>query len=503
MRISFCNISVYALTILVQIPRIDIGAPANAIEYHPALLAHAEENGGVAQPERCTVADVSEVTTSSPPSNGELSEDESMEASDLSSEYDDISTDDDIDSLDSENDELDALSPADRAEQERVGADYSGPRLEDREASRLLILMAHASTCPCQHNSHEHAETCRSVKWMMLHVRDCPGTTSNFDVCPFPWCRKVKHLLYHLVSCQDPQSCNTCAPADLGKNLVHLKAHSEHRLKAYRQTLLANFSWSPKKTATPAVTAAAPCAAAPPAVQTENSTGVPSNQPGTSENRTTVAHEAQPGGGDTEISKSDAPLPEGTSDAPAISHEPMPSADETKSSSGTSTLLDHSGASVRIILADEPVEKRSAAPAFTTVTVVRQDGGDEHPPMEESAKAQVTGASEHKTESTPTNPPDVAASVLDVEGKKTVGDGSSGEEKQSGAENATLADSRSAPVNTIVVKTEEAQDVLPDKAATSEFGTLVENTNTGENTSEPLKVQEDLSGSSTFIIILF
>mmetsp|Transcript_22733 Transcript_22733/g.43184 ORF Transcript_22733/g.43184 Transcript_22733/m.43184 type:complete len:1150 (+) Transcript_22733:187-3636(+) len=463
-----------------QIPRIDIGAPANAIEYHPALLAHAEENGGVAPPERCTVADVSEVTTSSPASNGELSEDESMEGSDLSSEYDDISTDDDIDSLDSENDGLDALSPADRAEQERFGADYSGPRLEDREASRLLILMAHASTCPCQHNSHEHAETCRSVKWMMLHVRDCPGTTSNYDVCPFPWCRKVKHLLYHLVSCQDPLSCNICAPADIGKNLVHLKAHSEHRLKAYRRTLLAKFSSSPKKTTTPVVAAATPHDPDPPAVQAQNTTGVPTNQPDASQNTTPAAPPVQDkSDGDTESSKAEAPMSEGSSDVPVISHEPMASAEDTKSSSVTPALLDHPGAAVHSVLVDKRVEKS-----------VKHEGSDEYLSMDESTKAQHAGASEHKSEPTSTDQSSVTTSALNADGNKTAGDGSAGEQKQPDAENAAVADSRGARVNAATVKTEEAEEVVPDKAATSEFGTLVvDNTNAGEKTSEPLKVQ--------------
>jgi hypothetical protein len=161
-----------------------------------------------------------------------------MGGSDVSSDYGDISSDDDEDSFGSEFDAMECMSPADQAEQERFGADYSGPTLEDREASRLLILMAHASTCPCQHKLQHHKDSCQSVKWMMLHVRDCPGTTPAFDVCPFPWCRKVKHLLYHLVSCQEPALCSICSPTDLGRNLVHLKSLNDHRLKKFRSALL-------------------------------------------------------------------------------------------------------------------------------------------------------------------------------------------------------------------------------------------------------------------------
>jgi len=57
---------------------------------------------------------------------------------------------------------------------------------------------------------------------MLLHVRDCPGTTHTCDVCPFPWCRKVKHLLYHLVTCTEGSSCGICYSANLNPNLMNL-----------------------------------------------------------------------------------------------------------------------------------------------------------------------------------------------------------------------------------------------------------------------------------------
>lgn len=56
----------------------------------------------------------------------------------------------------------------------------------------------------------------------MLHVRDCPGTTINGDLCPFPWCRKVKRLLYHLLSCGKPNECRICRPRSMPKNLIKL-----------------------------------------------------------------------------------------------------------------------------------------------------------------------------------------------------------------------------------------------------------------------------------------
>lgn len=90
-----------------------------------------------------------------------------------------------------------------------------------------------------RHKNAEQRDVCKSTKWMMLHVRDCPGTTSTFDVCPFPWCRKVKHLLYHLVSCQEPDTCSICSPKDVNDNMAKLKGLNEHRLKQYRDKLVA------------------------------------------------------------------------------------------------------------------------------------------------------------------------------------------------------------------------------------------------------------------------
>jgi TAZ zinc finger len=85
--------------------------------------------------------------------------------------------------------------------------------------------------CLDSHKTENHDNVCRSTKWMMLHTRDCPGTTSTGDVCPFPWCRKVKHLLYHLVSCEHPEKCLICSPIGLSSNIKRLKAISDYRFR--------------------------------------------------------------------------------------------------------------------------------------------------------------------------------------------------------------------------------------------------------------------------------
>jgi hypothetical protein len=142
--------------------------------------------------------------------------------------------------MDSDDSDLDLLSltPAEQAEHETFGHEYKGPKLSDNHTSRLVVLMQHASTCPCRHKSARHRDVCRSTKYMMLHVRDCPGTTSTFDVCPFPWCRKVKHVLSHLVSCQHPSKCAICSPKDLSKSLQALVGLNNFRTRRYRERLL-------------------------------------------------------------------------------------------------------------------------------------------------------------------------------------------------------------------------------------------------------------------------
>lgn len=219
-----------------QIPRVDISAPANAIEYHPALLAHAEDNGGGGQ--SAPAPSESETVVSAQLSDSPPDDNQSL-GSDVSSGLEDGSSDDEEDSLDIDSDGDDSVisTPADQAENEEFGEQYVGPKLEENDAARLLVLMSHATTCLGQHRNQKQDDVCRSTRWMMLHVRDCPGTTSMLDVCPFPWCRKVKHLLYHLVSCTDWDKCKICASSNLGDNLRKLRGLNEHRLFVFREEL--------------------------------------------------------------------------------------------------------------------------------------------------------------------------------------------------------------------------------------------------------------------------
>jgi len=239
-----------------QIPRIDITAVANQIEYHPALLAHAEEGagggGGMASstpvPPMSAIhhvntshATVKGYPNQALPQNPKLScypgsdsEDESdlselSDAGDLSdASLDDSGVDDDT-----------PLTDGELAELELFGKEYEGPKLTPDHASRLLVLMGHAQTCPGRHKSVKHRDCCNSVKYLMLHARDCPGTTSSFDVCPYPWCRKVKHLMYHLVACPRPKDCAICSPIALSNNLQNLIGLNTHRRKKHKERMKA------------------------------------------------------------------------------------------------------------------------------------------------------------------------------------------------------------------------------------------------------------------------
>jgi hypothetical protein len=190
------------------------------------------------------------VTTTAPTATVKYDGDLDSLGSEISNDESDrlyLSDDDSLYSVEFDPEAVASMSPSEQAENERFGMEYGGPTLTDGEASRLLILMAHASSCPGRHKSAKHGEVCRSTKWMMLHVRDCPGTTSSYDVCPFAWCRKVKHLLFHLVSCPKPRCCAICAPAEIDSNWNTLSKLNDHRLKKFREGLTAQ--WKTKATA--------------------------------------------------------------------------------------------------------------------------------------------------------------------------------------------------------------------------------------------------------------
>ncbi len=123
-----------------QIPRLDISAPANAIEYHPALLAHAatDDSGKNSK----NVVSVSSIPKhySRPTHDIGTAKPGTIDLN---------ASDGELSSSDSDESELEEnMSPSAQAENEDFGKNYSGPKFTDYDASRLLVLMAHASTCP-------------------------------------------------------------------------------------------------------------------------------------------------------------------------------------------------------------------------------------------------------------------------------------------------------------------------------------------------------------------
>jgi hypothetical protein len=154
----------------MQIPRIDIGAPANAIEYHPALLAHAEDitGGGAANAAAVAAAAAAAASASqiqasqmkapslisnmpAPATTVKYDGDLDSLGSDISNDESDrlsLSDDDSLHSAEFDAEAAASMSPSEQAENERFGGEYEGPTLTHSQASRLLILMAHASTCP-------------------------------------------------------------------------------------------------------------------------------------------------------------------------------------------------------------------------------------------------------------------------------------------------------------------------------------------------------------------
>eukprot|EP00986_Skeletonema_menzelii_P008022 scaffold3254_cov140-Skeletonema_menzelii.AAC.2 len=219
----------------VQIPRLDISAPANAIEYHPALLAHMDDGNS-----KMSTVDTSDhqhapasgiipyqhgayLPRPAPPilrsfSDSDVSHTDESDGEGRSEKYDESSDEEEEIDLD----DADSVTREEKIEKEEFGFEYKGEKLSDDQARRLLILIEHASTCPGRHQCPKHRNVCHSTKYLMLHVRDCTGLLSNGDVCPFPWCRKGKE-------------CSICCPEKLPPSLVALTGLNQHRREKFRE----------------------------------------------------------------------------------------------------------------------------------------------------------------------------------------------------------------------------------------------------------------------------
>ncbi|KAL3791065.1 hypothetical protein ACHAWO_013018 [Cyclotella atomus] len=225
----------------IQVPKLDISVPANEIDYHPALLSQ-EDTGKPARPREAgphitqTVKYIHRPSTHAKKSfslsDSEVSFTDESDGEGTGGKYDESSEEEET----NYDNDMDSVTREDRAEKEEFGHDFEGETLTEDQSKRLLVLIEHASICPGRHRSAKHRNVCHSTKYMMLHVRDCSGLLSNGDVCPFPWCRKTKHLLYHLVSCKQKENggkCSICSPEGLSSNLTELVALNAHRRKIF------------------------------------------------------------------------------------------------------------------------------------------------------------------------------------------------------------------------------------------------------------------------------
>ncbi len=144
----------------VQIPRLDISAPANAIEYHPALLAHMDDGN------KMSSVDTSDhhhapasgllpyqhgayVSRPTPPiprsySDSDVSLTDESDGEGGGGKYDESSDEEEEIDLD----DADSVTREEKIEKEEFGFEYKGDKLSDDQARRLLVLMEHASTCP-------------------------------------------------------------------------------------------------------------------------------------------------------------------------------------------------------------------------------------------------------------------------------------------------------------------------------------------------------------------
>jgi len=183
----------------VQIPRLDIGLTSNAIELDPNVIALYGE--GI--------------------DDGEV---EGFEGYAMYEEMDDESCDEDAEMEEEfmEDEEI---------KRDAFPFDSEGCLTTDH-AKRLLVLMSHARTCSGEHKSDELSEVCRSTKFLMLHVRDCPGVDVSGCTCRYSWCQPTKKMLRHLTRCFQPTTCGVCCAASVSDSFAHLCKLNNNRASA-------------------------------------------------------------------------------------------------------------------------------------------------------------------------------------------------------------------------------------------------------------------------------
>ena len=141
----------------VQIPKLDITAPANDIDYHPALLSQ-EDNPKVTKLS-APIASVGpqpsqniryinrpshHAMKSFSLSDSEVSFTDESDGDGGLGNYDESSEEEET----SYDNDMDSVTREDRAEKEEFGQEFKGETLTEDQSRRLLVLIEHASICP-------------------------------------------------------------------------------------------------------------------------------------------------------------------------------------------------------------------------------------------------------------------------------------------------------------------------------------------------------------------
>lgn len=140
----------------VQIPKIDISAPMNDIEYHPALLSQQEPSkvsskmsNTVAIPGLQPTHTVKFIHRPAQVKGNSLSDSEvsftdESDGEGTGGKYDESSEEEDT----TYDNDMDSVTREDRAEREEFGLEFKGETLTDDQSRKLLVLIEHASICP-------------------------------------------------------------------------------------------------------------------------------------------------------------------------------------------------------------------------------------------------------------------------------------------------------------------------------------------------------------------
>jgi hypothetical protein len=237
----------------LQVPRIDINAPTNAVSLDPNVTALYTEGGDINCEESVNLSDLftSDDDSCSDMSGSDYDTDSDGSAYNRMLEDPPESENAPIDppsdvapiSLTADSGSVPAHSNSDVPSGED-GAQYidsatlgpsgapTGPSSDvttsgaagiaspdQEDQAKLLILLCHTMACTGMHLNSAHEEICQNTKYLIQHVRSChrsapsgPEQEHAQGQCNYPWCSVCQRVLRHLARCCHPTSCAMCNP---------------------------------------------------------------------------------------------------------------------------------------------------------------------------------------------------------------------------------------------------------------------------------------------------